>query len=292
MPISFLGSIKDKTILMMLLAGLAAWLTEYSASQSTIQRYCAAKSEKEAKKAMWVCVWSSLPIWAFFMFLGTSLFVFFQAFPTPETEQMLNGQRQAEQILPFFVMNYLPPGLGGIVIAAALAAAMSSLDSSINAISTVSIVDIYRRHLVKGKTDRHYLRMAWFFASVAGVVMIGGALVLANVKTKTLQDTGMILSSVVAGGMLGIYLLGFFTRVRGSGGIWVGIIATFVFTVWTILSSRNMLPEVISFKYDLYYTIFIGNLIMFFVGFLAYILLSKFFKIKQTTQTQLDRIYE
>ena len=99
------------------------------------------------------------------MFIGTSLYVFFQVFPVPEAADMLTGVRKAEQIFPYFIINYLPPGLAGLVIAAALAAAMSSLDSSINAISTVTIVDIYRRHLVKGKDDHHYLTAAWLIAA-------------------------------------------------------------------------------------------------------------------------------
>jgi SSS family solute:Na+ symporter len=227
------------------------------------------------------------------MFIGTSLYVFFQTFPVPEAQQMLHGQRQAEQILPFFVINYLPPGFCGVVIAATLAAAMSSLDSSINAISTVTVVDIYKRHLVKNRADRHYLHMAWLFASLAGAVMIGGALVLVNVKTKTLQDTGIILSSVVAGGMLGIYLLGFFTRVRGSASVWTGITFTAAFTIWTILSSRGLLPEWLSFKYDLYYTIFIGNTVMFIVGALAYYFIGRIFKkSEEDYDVDIDAIYK
>ena len=60
---------------------------------------------------------------------------------------MLDGSAKAEQVLPYFIINELPKGVIGIVIAAALAAAMSSLDSSINAISTVFITDIYKRIL-------------------------------------------------------------------------------------------------------------------------------------------------
>jgi SSS family solute:Na+ symporter len=117
--------------------------------------FCSCKNTYEARKAMLVCVASSLPIWAFYMFVGTSLYVFFKVFPTVEAIEMLNGVRKAEQIFPYFIMNYLPVGITGLVIAAAMAAAMSSLDSSINAISTVGIVDIYRRHLVKNRDDVH-----------------------------------------------------------------------------------------------------------------------------------------
>ena len=268
-PVSWGFSIHNKTGMMMLLIGLSAWLTEYSGNQNTVQRYCASKSTYEARKAMWVCVCSSIPIWAFYMFLGTSLYVFFKVYPAVETTEILAGTRKAEQVLPFFIVNCLPQGITGLVIAAALAAAMSSLDSSINAIATISIVDIYKRHLVKNRNDQHYLKMAWFFAGVAALIMIGGAIALVNVQTKTLQDTATVMMSLVTGGILGMYLLGFLTNVGNAVSVWTGIVCTFLFTVWTILSGRGLLPGCLNIPFDLYYTGLIGNVVMFLIGFVV-----------------------
>lgn len=266
-PVSWGFSLSEKTATMMLMLGMTAWLTEYSSNQNVVQRYCASSSTREARKAMLVCVGVSIPTWAFFMFLGTSLFVFYQVFPADAAAEILSGARKAEQILPYFVIQELPPGITGLLIAAALAAAMSSLDSSINAISTVGIVDLYRRHLVQGRDDRHYLRVAWLIAGVAALVMIGGAIVLARSETKTLQDTGTILASLLGGGLLGMYLLGFLTRRGDARAVGAGIAATMLFTAWTVLSSHGMLPDALLFPFDLYYTGLIGNLVMFAVGF-------------------------
>jgi len=258
----------EKTISMMLFIGLIAWLTEYSSNQNTVQRYCASKSTYEARKAMLVAVLSSLPIWAFYMFLGTALFVFFQQFPAIAPQEMLDGTRAPEQILPYFINNHLPAGVAGLVIASALAAAMSSLDSSINAISTVSVVDIYRRHLKPGLDDKHYLKVAWVIAAVSAVLMIGGAVYLANAETKTLQDTATILSSVLGGGLLGLYLIGFFTKQGDARAAWAGLVATMVFTSWTVLSKNGLMPDSLSVPFDLYYTGFVGNVIMFVLTYL------------------------
>jgi len=266
-------SITRKTGTMLFLVGLTSWLTEYSANQNTVQRYAAAKSTYEARKAMLVCVLSSLPIWAFYMFIGTSLYVFFQVFPTIEATEMLNGVRKAEQIFPYFILNFLPPGFTGLVIAAALAAAMSSLDSSINAISTVGVVDIYRRHIKKTEKDKHYLQIAWAIAGGAALFMVCGALILNASETKTLQDTATILSSITGGGLLGLYLLGFFTKKGNAKSVWIGLIVTSLFTIWTILSKRGLVPEWLHTPFDLYYTGLIGNIIMFAVSFTAAVLL-------------------
>jgi len=216
---------------------------------------------------------SSLPIWAFYMFIGTSLYVFFQEFPTIEATEMLSGVRKAEQVFPYFILNFLPPGLTGLVIAAALAAAMSSLDSSINAISTVGIVDIYRRHIKPGENDKHYLQMAWIIAGGAALFMMGGAFILNASKTKTLQDTVTILSSITGGGLLGLYLLGFFTKKGNAKSVWIGLILTTLFTIWTILAKRGMVPDWMNVPFDLYYTGLIGNIIMFSVAFMVAVFL-------------------
>ncbi len=268
-PVGWSLSLQDKTGSMLLLLGLTAWLTEYSANQNTVQRFCASKSDAEARKAMFVCAFSSLPIWAFYMFLGTALYVFFQVFPTDTATQILNGEQKAEQILPYFINHYLPSGITGIVIAAALAAAMSSLDSSINAISTVSIVDIYKRFSKTEKEDKHYLRVAQLIAVMVSIIMILGAMLLINAQTKTLQDTATILVSIISGGILGVYLLGFFTRQGDARAVWSGLLLTALFTIWTILAKKDVLPDSWIVPFDLYYTAIIGNLLMFVIGFFA-----------------------
>lgn len=276
-PIGFGVTLQAKTVTMLFLAGLVVWLTEYSCNQNVVQRYCTSRSMSEARKAMLVCVCASLPIWAFYRFLGTSLYAYFQRFPTPETTAMLEGTVKAEHVLPFFILHNLPSGITGLVIAAALAAAMSSLDSSINAISTVTVTDFYRRHFAKHKSEKHYLVVAWIAAAVAAVFMIGGAVVLTLVETKTLEDTASILVSLLAAGLFGMYALGFFTKRGDERAVWIGIAFTLVFTAWTVAAARapHLLPDRLAVPFDLYYTGMIGNLVMFVVGYLIGCLLPR-----------------
>lgn len=268
-PINWELTWQTKTGTMMLLFGLSIWLTEYSGNQNTVQRFCASKSDADARQAMFVCALSSLPIWAFYMFLGTALYVFFQVFPDPNATQMLTGEQKAEQILPYFIQNYLPIGMVGLVIAAALSAAMSSLDSSINAISTVLVVDIYKRFAKKKEHDKHYLNVAKLIALISSLVMIIGAILLMKADTKTLQHMATILVSILSGGILGIYLLGFFTQKGDARSIWVGIIFTICFTIWTLLVKNQVLE---SAPFDLYYTGILGNILMFLIGYFASLL--------------------
>jgi SSS family solute:Na+ symporter len=261
----------QKTVPLMLVMSLNFFLTEFATSQHYIQRYCAASSLREARRAMWTTVWVGLPTWFFYMFLGTALFAFFQVFPEPEALAMLQGDTKPEGIVPFFVLHFLPHGVAGLVIAAALAAGMSSLDSSINAISTVWIVDLYRRHWVPDRDDRHYLHVAWGVAALASVVMLGGAVWMLEADGPSLQDISIRLTSLLGGGLLGIYLIGFFTRRGDARAVWSGIVCTALFTLWTM----GVFPESLSVPFDLYYTSAFGNAVMVAVGFTASLLFRR-----------------
>ena len=254
--------LNQKTATMMLAIGLINWLTEYSSNQNTVQRFCASRSEAEARKAMFVCAIVSVPTWAFFMFLGSALWVFFETFPAATATAVMSGDAKAEEILPFFITSYLPQGLVGLVLAAAIAAAMSSLDSSINAIATVSTHDIYRRFLRTGLTDTDYLRFARWITTVTGGLMIAGALYLIDTSTTTLQDSATIITALLAGGLLTIYLIGFFSKRCDTRHLVLGIIATIIFTLWTMASARG----VVDYPFDLYYTGLLGNIVMFLVA--------------------------
>jgi len=257
----------EKSASMILMVGISFFLTEYLGSQHMIQRYCAARSTAEARKGLWVNVCLSLPVWTFYMLFGTALYVFFDAFPTVAAAEMLDGPRRAEQIVPYFILNHMPSGLAGLMLAAALAAGMSSLDSSINSLSTVAVVDIYRRHWRPGRTDRHYLSAARWIATLATVVMAAGACALASVNGSTLQDTAFVLTSLFTGGMLGLFVLGLFTTRGNTRSVWVGIVCTVLFTGWCLLQQRGLVPEMLRMPFDLYYTGLIGNVVMFVLGY-------------------------
>jgi SSS family solute:Na+ symporter len=264
-PAGWRLSFNEKTVSMLLMFGLVNWLTEYSSNQNTVQRYVASRSTAEARKAIYICGFSSLPIWGLFMFLGTALYVFFKHFPVPEAAAMLNGTRKAEEILPFFIVNYMPPGLSGLIVAGLLAAAMSSLSACINAVATVSTVDFYQRLFVRNHCDAHYLRAARVFAALVSLLMIVGAIILLSAQTMTLQNTMLIISSLLSGGILGIYIMGILTRRGDIVAVWAGIIFTLLFTVWTLLSEQGLLPARLAAGFDLYYTGMLGNALMVLV---------------------------
>lgn len=264
-------ALSQKTLIMLVLVGVFQWLAEYTTNQEVVQKYCAAKSTREARRAVWISCWTCLPTWGFFMFIGTGLYVFYQVFPDPVVTDMLAGTRKAEEILPFFVTTQLPAGLSGIVVAAVLAAAMSSMSSAMNSISAVFVTDLYRRHLAADRPDLHYVVVARWATFVSSLVMVGGAAVLVRSETRTLQHFYTEFTSIIAGGLLGLYLLGFLTT-RGDGrAVGVGIGFAVGFSALISFAGLGWLPDgftrALGARFDAYYTGLASNVVMFLVGF-------------------------
>jgi SSS family solute:Na+ symporter len=266
-------SLTRKTVGMLLAVGVIQWLTDYVTNQEVVQRYCAAKSSKDAQRAMWICCWSCLPTWGYFMLVGTGLYVFYKVFPDPGAAEMLSGVRKAEGIVPFFVTTQLGPGFTGLVVAAVLAAAMSSMSSAMNSISSVAVTDLYKRHLAPGRADAHYIRAAKAITLGSSVVMIGGAWWLFRAQTMTLQHLWTEFQSILAGGLLGLFLLGFLTTRVDGRAVGLGIACAVVFSAGMSLVALDYLPagwtQAVDSRFDSYYTGIVGNLLTFAVGYSA-----------------------
>ncbi|QDW21922.1 sodium:solute symporter [Flavobacterium sp. KBS0721] len=109
-----------------------------------------------------------------------------------------------------FILNYLPKGLIGLLLAVILSAAMSSTASGLNALASTTAIDIYKRNLKTVKSEKHYLNATKFFTLFWGVV----AILFACVGTlfENLIQLVNIIGSIFYGTVLGIFLVGFYLR--------------------------------------------------------------------------------
>jgi SSS family solute:Na+ symporter len=263
-PIASGVSLKEKTGTMLILVGFTQYLAG-KLNQESVQRWCSSRSSREASKSMVVLGAGSLPIWAVFMFIGTSLWVYYQHFPDDVARGILDGTLKAEGILPHFILTALPPGLSGLVISAALAAAMSTLSSAINSGGMVLVQDLYKKHWVKTRDDRHYLFIGRLSSLVISGLMIGGAFVFHFAASKTLNDFTIIITALLGGGIAGTFLLGMLSRRGDARAVMIGIGATLIFTLYAILMQFGVLPR----TFDPYYTAILGNGVMVAVSYAA-----------------------
>ena len=129
--------------------------------------------------------------------------------------------------LPWFVVRELPIGVAGIVLAAIFAAAMSSLDSSMNSMATVLVTDFYHR-FKPNSTDHRRLLLARIITVVLGVFGTGCALLMATYPIKSLWDVFLAMLGLLGGGLAGVFILGIFTRRASSAGSLIGIVCSTV----------------------------------------------------------------
>ena len=123
-----------------------------------------------------------------------------------------------------FVINYLPVGLVGLILAAILSASMSSTAAELNALASVSVIDIYRRVFKPGKSDRHYLTVTKIVSVFWGAYAIGFAM-FAN-SLGSLIEAVNILGSLFYGSILGIFLVAFsFKKIGGDATFIAAIVA-------------------------------------------------------------------
>jgi solute:Na+ symporter, SSS family len=137
-----------------------------------------------------------------------------------------------DYVFLYFILNYLPKGLIGLLLAVILSAAMSSSASGLMALSSTTTIDIYRRNLKTKKSDKHYVNATRYFTLLWGII----AILFACVGTlfENLIQLVNIVGSIFYGTVLGIFLVGFYVKfVKASAIFLSGIISqTTVFLIY------------------------------------------------------------
>ena len=123
-----------------------------------------------------------------------------------------------------FILNYLPKGLIGLLLAVIISAAMSSTASGLNALASTTAIDIYKRNLKEQKSERHYLNATKFFTLLWGIV----AILFACIGTlfENLIQLVNIIGSIFYGTVLGIFLVGFYLHKVQSKAIFCSAVVS------------------------------------------------------------------
>jgi len=189
-------------------AFMLANLPSYTSGQDVVQRYVTTSSEKEAAKSLWMNIVMVLVGSAIFFGLGTALYVFYQSKP----ELMDPALPKTDSVLPFFIMQNLPVGVAGLIIAGVFAAAQSTISSSLNSVATAFVTDVYGRLLKPESSDERRLKVAKWVVITLGVVGIGVSCVLAKMGTDGVFMLFNRFIGFALGPLGGLFALGIFSR--------------------------------------------------------------------------------
>ncbi len=202
-----LGDWSRETFWVTFAYGVFLNLQNFGIDQSYTQRYIAAKTEREAVRSMFSGAMLYVPVSFIFVAIGTLLWAWVGGHAGLVPAGVL---AHSDAVFPWFIVNELPMGISGILIAAILAAAMSTISATLNSSATVLLEDYYkrfRRGPIGGEREIRFLRGATLGL---GLFSVGVALAVMNVTSVLTTWWG--LQSVLSGGMLGLFLLGAFAR--------------------------------------------------------------------------------
>ena len=211
---------KPHTIWAGLLGGAFLSMASHGADQLIVQRLLSSRTLKDAKAAIIGSGVVVIAQFTLFLMIGVGLWALYSAGRT---------FGRADDVFPTFILEHMPHGLLGLVLAAILAATMSTHSGAINSLAAAATHDIYLPLTGRRADDPRTLRVGKIFALLWGVVLTGGALLFPENATTPVVVIALSIASFTYGGLLGGFFLGIlWRRARQSDaiiGMSVGIAA-------------------------------------------------------------------
>jgi Na+/proline symporter len=191
-----------------------------------------------------------------------------------------------DEIFPKFIVERLPHGISGLVIAAIFAAAMSNLSGSLNSLASTTVLDFYKPLINPNASDESLLKLSRWLTAIWGVILILIAFFARN--WGSVFTVGLTIASLVYGPMLGAFLLGVLTKRANQVGVISGMLASIAVMLVVKVS------DLLGFKgvpfHDLAWTWFVlvGTLICLVVGYTV----SSIFPSETTAATNAEAAIE
>lgn len=200
-----------------MLSGFLLTTASLGTDQDLAQRILTCRSPQRAKLSVVASGLVGIPVAALFLLVGVGLWAFYQGVGM-EALPLVKGEIDPRGVLPHTIMEWLPVGLKGLLIAGLFAAAMSSVDSTLGALSSSALVDFYRPWRKRKHPDKAINQSTETLLSRLLVIIFGLLLGLLAWQMRNFGDALWLvfkLASIPAGAMLGIFFLGLLTK-RGN----------------------------------------------------------------------------
>ncbi|MFQ5605149.1 MAG: sodium:solute symporter [bacterium] len=250
---------KPYTFFTALFAGAIFSLASHGTDQLIVQRVLTCKDKKAGQKAIAFSGFAVLIQFIIFLFLGTLLFAYYKGLSPDEL-----GLTRADGIFPKFIVEEMPSGISGLIVAALFAAAMSTLSSSLSSLSSAAVLDIYIPLAGKSKSDAELLKISRLVTLVWGVVLMLAAVVFIGLK-GTVVEVALGIASYTYGGLLGTFLLGLIYKPAVQRDAIIG----FIFA----LLGMAVVIQTIQIAWPLYTVV--GSLTTVVVGILSHKVFSR-----------------
>ena len=232
-----------------LLGGTFLTMASHGTDQLLVQRLFTCKNQRDSQKALILSGFVVFFQFALFLTIGVMLYAYYKFYP------MTGTLTSNDEIFPKFIVERLPHGISGLVIAAIFAAAMSNLSGSLNSLASTTVLDFYKPLINPNASDESLLKLSRWLTAAWGVILIFIAFFARN--WGSVFTVGLTIASLVYGPMLGAFLLGVLTRRANQTGVIAGMLSSIIAMLF------------VKFYVDLAWTWFVlvGTLICLLVGY-------------------------
>lgn len=225
-------SFDKRTLWVMLIYGFTENLRNLLADQNYVQKYATVQDNKSAAKSMKLATVIYLGLTVCFLFIGTALYYFYNI-----QESLPGNITKGDQIFPYFIATQMPVGLKGLIIAAIIAAAMSTIDSALNCSATVLWIDFIKDRFVKNASEEKQMNILKIGTWLWGI--LGTVFALWMIQAKSALDVWWQISGIFGGGILGLFIIALLRiKLSFSQGI-IAIGISVVVIVWSTFA-RNI----------------------------------------------------
>jgi SSS family solute:Na+ symporter len=221
-------TLANRTILVMIIFGVTENLRNLMADQNYVQKFAACSTEREAKKSVWVATIIYVIMTTTFIYIGTALYAHYH-YNIPGTLEGAGIVKQ-DDVFPYYIANELFAGFRGLLIAAILAAAISTIATAFNCAATIWLQDFHKKYVNRNITDKQSIFILRLLTVIWGILgMFFAALML---KAESVLDVWWQLSGIFGGGILGLFLLSLMrVRIKRWQGI-TAIVVALLFIFW------------------------------------------------------------
>jgi len=206
--------------------------------QSYTQRYISAKDGRDAVKSVCFGSFLYLPVTFCFVAIGTLLWAYYTGRPGALPDEIAAVK---DSVFPYFIVHSLPPGVTGLLVAAIAAAAMSTVSATLNSGATVIMEDWFRRYVRRDASERSCVLVLRSSTIVLGVASI--AIAFAVIGVESALTTWWMLQSVLSGGMLGLFLLGWASRRVSPAQAGAATLLGVATVAWVVFFQKSLHPN-------------------------------------------------
>ncbi len=256
-----------------LIGGSFLIMASHGTDKLMVQRLLAAKDLRESRFAL-LSSWAVVSLqFTLFLFIGAGLYVYYARVAAGTTFS------SPDRIFPSFIVDHMPVGISGLIVAAVLAAAMSNLSAALNALSSTTVVDFYMelRPQAAGRERSSVAHISTFFWAV-----VLCALAFLSRGSKHAVEVGLSIASVAYGSLLGVFLLGTVTRRANEAGTILGMIFGLALNIFLWRQPASITLQIAGFhilwpKVAWTWYVVIGTFATFTVGYLFSVVLPEKF---------------